>query len=130
MDQCVTPLGSRLLADWLANPLTSVDAITARLDAVERLAGDGGLRDVLRSELRGVYDLERLLARVATGRASPRDLSCVAKTLARLPTLKASLAGSKLAPGEAATDVRTAGGAPGPGLVPARSCPAPNARIA
>ena len=42
IDQTVTPLGSRLLADWLANPLTSSAAINARLDAVGELAADGG----------------------------------------------------------------------------------------
>ncbi len=94
IDKTVTPLGSRLLADWLANPLTKLDAINARLDAVARLVEDGALRDALREELRGIYDLERLLARVATGRASPRDLSFVARTLAKLPKLKGILARS------------------------------------
>jgi DNA mismatch repair protein MutS len=88
IDQCVTPMGSRLLADWVANPLASVAAIEARLDAVAALVTDGQLRESLRVELRGVYDLERLLARVATGRASPRDLSFVGRTLAKLPRIK------------------------------------------
>ena len=118
MDQCVTPMGSRLLAEWLANPLTDVDAIHARLDAVEHFVGDGPLRELVRGELRGVYDLERLLGRVATGRASPRDLSCVARTLSRLPKLKDSFAGSKLPPGE--SPKAHAGGASGPGWVPAK----------
>ena len=57
--------------------------------------------DALQEQLRGVYDLERLLSRVATGRASPRDLSFVARTLSALPKVKNILpAGSKLAPGE------------------------------
>jgi DNA mismatch repair protein MutS len=91
IDQTVTPMGSRLLADWLANPLTNVAAIDDRLDAVAALVADGPLRETLRDELRGVYDLERLLARVATGRASPRDLSFVARTLAKLPKVKERL---------------------------------------
>ncbi len=88
IDQCVTPMGSRLLADWVANPLTSVSAIDARLDAVAGMVADGRVRELLRDELRGMYDLERLLARVATGRASPRDLSLVGRTLAKLPKVK------------------------------------------
>jgi DNA mismatch repair protein MutS len=63
IDQTVTPMGSRLLADWVANPLTSVAEITARHDAVEELAADTALRGELRESLRGIYDLERLLAR-------------------------------------------------------------------
>ncbi|MEX2173280.1 MAG: DNA mismatch repair protein MutS [Pirellulaceae bacterium] len=88
IDKTVTPLGSRLLAEWVAGPLTSEPAIDARLAAVEQLVADSKLRDALRDELRGVYDLERLLARVATGRATPRDLSFVARTLAKLPRVK------------------------------------------
>ncbi|HZN35513.1 MAG TPA: DNA mismatch repair protein MutS, partial [Pirellulaceae bacterium] len=113
IDQTVTPLGARLLADWLANPLTQASAIDARLDAVAHLAADEGLRAGLREKLRGVYDLERLLARVATGRASPRDLSFVARTLAGLPKLKELLAsGGRQPPGgaAAATGVATLSG--------------------
>jgi DNA mismatch repair protein MutS len=91
IDQTVTPMGARLLADWLANPLTGLAEINARLDAVGELADENALRETLREQLRGVYDLQRLLARVATGRASPRDLSFVCRTLAALPKLKAKL---------------------------------------
>lgn len=91
IDRSVTPMGSRLLADWVSNPLTNVDAINARLDAVEELTTDGDLRATVREHLKSVYDLERLLARVATGRASPRDLSFIGRTLASLPKLKAKL---------------------------------------
>jgi DNA mismatch repair protein MutS len=91
IDKTVTPMGARLLADWVANPLTSPDSINDRLDAVAELVNENGLRELLREQLREVYDLERLLARVATGRASPRDLSFVGRTLAALPQLKAKL---------------------------------------
>jgi DNA mismatch repair protein MutS len=119
IDKTVTPMGARLLADWLANPLTNPAAINTRLDAVGRLVADAALRESLCDELRGVYDLERLLARVATGRASPRDLSFVCRTLAKLPKLKSLLAGSTLAPGELLPDI--AGDPPGPGVVPAKN---------
>lgn len=92
IDRTVTPMGSRQLADWVANPLTNVAKIGERQEAVEELLTDNVLRDSLREQLRGVYDLERLLARVATGRASPRDLSFIGRTLASLPKLKARLA--------------------------------------
>src|SRR5436190_1785264 len=66
-----------------------------RLDSAAELLGDNALRELLREQLRGVYDLERLLARVTTGRASPRDLSFVCRTLAALPKLKAKLTARK-----------------------------------
>jgi len=91
MDRTVTSMGSRLLADWLANPLAEVDGINARLDAVAELVADSSLSAALHEQLRGVYDLERLLARVTTGRASPRDLSFVGRTLAQLPAIKAKI---------------------------------------
>lgn len=95
IDQTITPMGARLLAEWLANPLTQVELINRRLDAVEELAGNAALREAIREPLHGIYDLSRLLARVATGRASPRDLSYVGRTLATLPKLKAQLAARK-----------------------------------
>jgi DNA mismatch repair protein MutS len=91
IDKTCTPMGGRLLADWLASPLTNQAAIEARLDAVGELAHESALRDDIREQLRSVYDLQRLLARIATGRASPRDLSFVGRTLAALPKLKAKL---------------------------------------
>jgi DNA mismatch repair protein MutS len=95
IDRNVTAMGSRLLADWIASPLACIADIEARFDAVEELrAGDDVRRD-LRDHLRGVYDLERLLARATTGRATPRDLSFIGRTLAGLPTLKQRLAGSR-----------------------------------
>jgi len=91
LDQTATAMGSRLLADWIANPLTGRDAIDARLDAVEELVKHDALTSELREQLRKVYDVERLLARVTTGRASPRDLGFLGRTLKMLPALKARL---------------------------------------
>lgn len=92
LDRTVTAMGSRLLAEWVANPLTNADAIRGRLDAVEELLADPSLCADLQESLRRVYDVERLLARVVTGRASPRDLGFLGRTLRALPNLKAKLA--------------------------------------
>ena len=92
LDRTATAMGSRLLAQWVANPLTDVAAIRARLEAVELLVGDQPLCGDLHESLRRVYDVERLLARVTTGRASPRDLSFLGRTLRGLPAIKANLA--------------------------------------
>jgi len=91
LDRTVTAMGSRLLADWVANPLTDIAAIRARHEAVGELVAQPKLSADLHEALRKVYDVERLLARVTTGRASPRDLSFLGRTLASLPGIKAKL---------------------------------------
>lgn len=93
LDRTLTPMGARMLADWMNNPLTNIADIDARLDAVAELMRESTWRRELRESLRRVYDLERLVARVMTGRASPRDLSFVGRTLANLPPVKESLLG-------------------------------------
>jgi DNA mismatch repair protein MutS len=97
MDRTVTSMGARLLGQWLAAPLTDVAAIDARLDAVAELHADASFTADLRESLRSIYDVERLLARVTTGRATPRDLSFIGRTLRCLPKVKAKLAGRKAA---------------------------------
>jgi DNA mismatch repair protein MutS len=89
LDRTVTNMGARLLQEWVLAPLADRVAIAARLDAVEELLQDHGLRVELRGALRDAHDLQRLTARISTGRASPKDLRSVAKTLELLPRVKA-----------------------------------------
>jgi DNA mismatch repair protein MutS len=91
IDRTVTPMGARLLAEWLVAPLRDREAIEARLDAVAELANDHTLRQELRDGLTEVYDLHRLTTRASTGRAMPRDLAGVARTLRLLPKIKAKV---------------------------------------
>ena len=91
LDRTVTSMGSRLLAEWVASPLTGRAGIESRLDAVQQCIDDGTLRRELRERLSDVYDMERLLARVTTGRCSPRDLNFVGRTLRCLPAVKTQL---------------------------------------
>jgi DNA mismatch repair protein MutS len=93
LDRTMTPMGARLLHDWILTPLAERAAITARLDAVAELLRDHGPRRDLRISLTEVADLQRLTARVSTGRASPRDLAAVGRTLALLPQIKSQLTG-------------------------------------
>jgi DNA mismatch repair protein MutS len=95
LDGTATAMGARLLADWLANPLAEAAAIRARHEAVEELVAEPALAAEIRETLRRVYDTQRLLARVTTGRASPRDLSFLGRTLRVLPALKARLTARK-----------------------------------
>jgi DNA mismatch repair protein MutS len=91
LDRTVTPMGARLLQDWLVAPLAERTAIEGRLEAVAELLDEHALRQNLREGLGEAFDLQRLTARVSTGRASPRDLAAVARTLALLPRLKAQV---------------------------------------
>jgi len=79
----------------VAAPLTDIEAIEARHDAVAEILADVSLGDEIRELLRRVYDVERLIGRVTTGRASPRDLSFLNRTLRSLPALKAKLTARK-----------------------------------
>ncbi len=93
LDRSVTAMGSRLLADWVSAPLLDREEIGLRHDAVEELSADPELSGDLHDMLKQVYDVQRLLARVSTGRASPRDLSFLGRTLRCLPAIKAKLTG-------------------------------------
>lgn len=95
IDRCVTPMGSRLLGIWLTSPLTSKAAIEKRHDSVDEMVSSNEHRRGLRDLLKGVFDLERLVSRVATGRAAPRDLSAIGKTLAAIEPLGRQLASFK-----------------------------------
>jgi DNA mismatch repair protein MutS len=95
LDRTITPMGSRLLAEWLLAPLAEQSAIENRLNAVAELAGEQRLRDELRARLGEAYDLQRLTSRASTARASPRDLGAIARTLRLLPKLKAKVVGRR-----------------------------------
>src|SRR5262249_18424030 len=91
IDRTVTPMGARLLTEWLLSPLAERPAIEARLESVNELLDDHEVRGGVREHLGGAFDLQRLTARVSTGRASPRDLKYVARTLALLPRIRATV---------------------------------------
>ncbi len=87
LDRTVTAMGARLLQEWLLNPSTDLEVIEERLDAVEELKAQSGLRMDLKGHLEHLPDLPRLTTRVCTGRASPRDLAAIAVVLQRLPAV-------------------------------------------
>jgi DNA mismatch repair protein MutS len=95
LDRSVTPMGARLIRHWLETPLAERVAIDSRLDAVGELAEGHNFRQELRDRLAETLDLQRLTARISTGRASPRDLGGVARTLRALPPVKAKVTGRR-----------------------------------
>jgi DNA mismatch repair protein MutS len=92
LDRTVTSAGSRLLRAWLTRPLIVLEAIRDRLDAVEDLAFRTTDRGRFRDTMKGVQDVERLVARVALGTAGPRDLVALKDSLASIPSVRAALA--------------------------------------
>jgi DNA mismatch repair protein MutS len=91
LDVTVTPLGARRLRAWLERPLRDSARLATRQDAVAAWLGDGVARGSFRDALRGLPDLERLAARIAVAKATPRDLGALRDALGRLPGLAAGL---------------------------------------
>ncbi|MBD3918914.1 DNA mismatch repair protein MutS [Paenibacillus sp. PR3] len=94
LDRTMTSMGARLLRRWVDKPLLNVAAIEERLSAVAALHRDLIIRDDMRRELSEIYDLERLVGRVAFGSANGRDLNALKSSLRRVPALAGLCANS------------------------------------
>jgi DNA mismatch repair protein MutS len=94
--RCVvrTPMGKRLLREWLVRPLTDLAAIESRQDAVALLSSDAALAEALAAPLDDAADLARIAGRVALGRATPRDLVAAGRTVAAADAVAGALAGA------------------------------------
>jgi DNA mismatch repair protein MutS len=91
LDRTGTPMGARLLRHWILAPLTSCAAIDARLDAVGTLSADVVAREAMREAIDDVRDIERLAAKAASGRSTPRELRALGDSLAALPAVALAL---------------------------------------
>ena len=87
LDSTKTPLGTRLLRRWLESPLTDVNAINRRLDAVDELFKNFTLRQNLRDILKNIRDLERILTKIEINSANAHDLTNLKISLRNLPKL-------------------------------------------
>jgi len=92
LDETVTPMGARLLRRWLNRPLRDRQVLRGRHQAIGSLI-DARRHATLRERLRGIGDLERILARVALRSARPRDLSTLRDGLAAAPSLREDIDG-------------------------------------
>ncbi|NMB01671.1 MAG: DNA mismatch repair protein MutS [Firmicutes bacterium] len=88
LDYTATSMGARMLRTYLDKPLLDIEMIRGRHDAVETLVEETGLRLDLATLLNEVYDLERLLGRLVTGRGNARDLKALAASLAKIPAIQ------------------------------------------
>ncbi len=91
VDRTVHPIGARQLRRWICAPLRATDEIVARQEAVGYLTEREATRRNLRLTLKGMADVERIAARVALARATPRDLAGLGATLNLLPELRRHL---------------------------------------
>jgi len=94
LDETLTPVGARTLANWLVYPLMDLESIRARHDAVEELF-ESDLSGTVAETLKRIGDLERLGGRIGSLRASPRDVLKLARALEAVARLKASLVNSR-----------------------------------
>jgi len=92
LDKTLTPMGGRLLKKWVSNPLKQLQQIHWRLQGVKALVEHSSLRTALQTELAEIGDMERLIARIATGRANPREMLALKRILQSIPRLKQDLA--------------------------------------
>ena len=85
LDKTSTAMGGRLLHSWVEQPLIRIEEINQRLDAVAELVGNRILGMTLSEELEGVYDMERLLTKVAYRNLNARDCLALCASLKKIP---------------------------------------------
>jgi len=88
LDFTISPMGKRLIHQWVSQPLLHVEKIKSRQNGVEYFVQQGMIRAELRDALKPLSDLERLVNRVIAGQAQPRDLVAMRSTLEQLPVIK------------------------------------------
>ncbi|HCX28658.1 MAG TPA: DNA mismatch repair protein MutS [Blastocatellia bacterium] len=91
IDETVTGMGARLLRAWMLRPCVKRGEVEARLGAVQDLVASQISRDKLRSLLKEVSDLERLIGRISFGSATPRDLNAILRSLNQVPAIRENL---------------------------------------
>ncbi|MGB8318961.1 MAG: DNA mismatch repair protein MutS [Ignavibacteriaceae bacterium] len=88
LDKTETAMGGRLLKKWISSPLRKLDLILKRQESVEELLNNKSIRNNLINELKEIGDLERLISKVCTGRANPREIVSIKTSLKKIPSIK------------------------------------------
>ena len=89
IDRCSSPMGARLLRSWLSMPIMDRNALNARYDVVQFFYDNDGPLDEIRRLIGDVGDLERILARAATGKILPREMMQLRRSLRQMEPIKA-----------------------------------------
>ena len=94
IDRCSSPMGARLLRQWLALPSVDLSELNARYDSVQFFYDNDGALEDIRSQISNVGDLERVTARAATGKILPRETMQLARSLSQMSPIRDLCAGS------------------------------------
>ena len=95
LDRCKSAMGSRLLKSWIEKPLIQISDIQYRQNQIKALVDDFLLRDQLIQHCKGVYDLQRICAKIAFNTAIPQDMHRLMRSLRQIALMKDSLVLSK-----------------------------------
>ena len=95
LDRCASPMGARLLRSWLAMPVMDRKELNLRYDVVEFFTARPETLDQTQADLGKLGDLERILGRVANGKANPREIMQLGRGLALTGPIKERLAGNE-----------------------------------
>ncbi|MGJ8745882.1 DNA mismatch repair protein MutS [Polaribacter sp.] len=95
IDKTISPMGGRLLKRWLALPLKNIDAIKNRHELVKFFIDSDKFSQTVTYQLKQISDLERLISKVATGKASPREIVLLKDSLKAILPIKSSAENSK-----------------------------------
>ena len=91
LDETMTAMGARLLKFWIANPLINKKEINERLDGVEEFKNNPRLKNDLRTTLKDISDIERLIGRISTTSARPRDLGSLRDSSSHIKEIKETI---------------------------------------
>jgi DNA mismatch repair protein MutS len=92
LDRTATPMGARLLRDWILHPLRDLAALAARQDLIASFLSEPFLLSKCREALKGIRDIERTTSRLSQGSGNARDLQSLCISLSHIPALKQDLA--------------------------------------
>lgn len=98
LDRTATPMGARLLRDWILHPLRDLAILTARQDLIAAFLAEPFLLSKCRESLKGIRDIERTTSRLSQGSGNARDLQSLATSLSHLPALREDLSSLPQAP--------------------------------
>ena len=91
LDRTATPMGARLLRDWILHPLRDLATLTTRQDIIAAFLAEPFLLSKCRESLKGIRDIERTTSRLSQNSGNARDLQSLATSLSHIPALKEDL---------------------------------------